>query len=54
MLDVSLGTLPRYNLVVDEVVKKPNKQTNLAYMHFVLVINNRKRAYLDYIQLFIS
>ena len=27
--DVSLGTRPRYGLVVDEDVKKPNKQTNL-------------------------
>ena len=26
--DVSLGTLPRYSLVVDEDVKKPNKQTS--------------------------
>ena len=28
-----LGARPRYNLVVDEDVKKPNKQTNLAHLH---------------------
>ena len=27
---VSLGTRPRYSLVVDEDVKKPNKQTNTS------------------------
>ena len=30
--DVSLGTRPRYSLVVDEDVKKPNKQTSI--LHF--------------------
>ena len=30
MSDVSLGTRPRYSLVVDEDVKKPTKQTNRA------------------------
>ena len=28
MSDISLGALPRYSLVLDEDVKKPNKQTN--------------------------
>ena len=27
-IDISLGTRPRYDLAVDEDVKKPNKQTN--------------------------
>ena len=33
--DVSRETRPRYNLVVDEDVKKPNRQTNQKSVHHV-------------------
>ena len=33
MSDVSLGASPRYSLVVDEDVKKPNKQTIVYDCH---------------------
>ena len=39
LLDVSLGTRPQYSLVVDEDVKKPNKQTicfSFPWPHFIV------------------
>ena len=33
--DVSLGTVPRYSLVVHEDAKNPNKQTNKALGYFM-------------------
>ena len=37
--DVSLGTLPRYGLVVDEDVKKPNKKTNPVLKNLTLTVS---------------
>ena len=44
LLDVSLGTRPRYSLVVEKDVNKPTNQTNLYFHNF---INEELTAMMD-------